>query len=463
MNHVYARCVFVWVFFSLTGTLFSQETSSQKRSTPASVSPVKSEEERRLDTIHYGTETEIAALIQTLKSENTDYLDDELITLMQNTRNRNILAGVFSFFGDRNKEGLEERAIQAIENRDDEANEIVFAAIDYLGKVKAAAAISPLEKLLDTEERRFMGSTFKALGRVSGDKGDEVAAYLLDYYTNRNPGDENRREIITALGETGSKASVSFLADIAGNNEERVVLRIAAVDALSKIGDDTGLEAILQAVSAADPNIRSTALTALGPFSGNQVDATILESFRDSYYRTRIGAADAAAKRKLTGAVPYLRFRAENDEVPTVKDAAIRSLGAIGNQEALSSLESLFTERKTPDRVRLLAAEMLINNNADTYADQVIVELDEAKRKNQTALYNGFLKAIGGAKTKRVEDLTRRFFASGGVIEKSYALDMTANNEFRSLATEVRALTEDKNGSLARKAQGTLQKLGLTE
>jgi predicted trehalose synthase len=191
------------------------------------------------------------------------------------------------------------------------------------------------------------------------------------------------------------------------------------------------------------------------------VDNAILEAFRDSYYRTRIAAAQAAKERKLEIAVPYLRYRAERDDVPAVKDEAIRALGAIGNAESLSILSELFTERKNTERVRVLSAEMLLQNNADAYTAKVIEELDEAKKRNYTGLYNGFLRVLGSAKTQVLEDLARRFFSTGGVIEKSYALDMTLNNEFRSLAEQVRTLTEDKNASLARKARSALEKLGL--
>jgi hypothetical protein len=94
-----------------------------------------------------------------------------------------------------------------------------------------------------------------------------------------------------------------------------------------------------------------------------------------------------------------------------------------------------------------------------TYTSHLIIELDEAKTKNQTPLYNGFLKVIGESKAEKLEDLTRRFLTSGGIIEKSYALDMAVNNGFRGLLEEVRALTNDKNASLARKAQRTLDSL----
>jgi HEAT repeat protein len=419
-------------------------------------------ESARLSTIRYGTETEIAALILTLKSEGADYLDHELIALVENTRNRQILSGVFTFFGDRGKEGLEDRAIRAIEERDDEANETVLTAADYLGKVKAGRGARALMDLLDSQERRFMATAFRALGRAGGadkDISDDTADYLIDYYTNREPGDENRREIITAVGATGSSRGVSFLAEIAGGGEERITLRIAALDALAKIGDQEGLNAIVASVASTDPNVRSSAVAALGPFSGENVDNAILEAFRDSYYRTRIAAAQASRERKLEKAIPYLRYRAERDEIPAVKDEAIRALGAIGSGECLSVIEGLFSERKNSDRVRIVSAEMLMRNDPGAYTGRLIIELDEAKTKNQTPLYNGFLKVAGESKDKTLEDLTRRFLTSGGIIEKSYALDMAANNGFRGLTEEVRALTTDKNASLARKAQRTLETL----
>jgi HEAT repeat protein len=423
------------------------------------------EESMRLATIRYGTETEIAALIQALHSEGADYLDAELVTLVETTRNRNILRGVFTFFGERGKAGLEDRAIRAIEERDEETGDTILAAADYLGRVKAEDGIEPLKTLVNTNERRFMGTAIRALGRAGGggSRADETSEYLIDLFSNPDTADEYRRDIITALGETLSGKGAPFLSDFAANNEERAVLRIAALESLAKIGDDEGLPAILSAAADADPNVRSTAIASLGPFSGPDVDKAILEAFRDSYYRTRIGAAQASRERKLVDAVPYLQYRAENDDVPAVKDEALRALGAIGSSEAVAVLDTLFTERKTSERVRIIAAEMLMKTDPDSFLDKLIAELDDAKTKNQTPLYNGFLKVIGESKTGKLDSLTRRFLANGGIIEKSYALDMAANNGFTGLSGEIKPLTEDKNASLARKAKVTLEKLGISE
>jgi HEAT repeat protein len=423
----------------------------------------EAQDDARLATIRYGTETEIASLIQSLRTEGVDYLDDELAALVENTRNRNILRGVFGFFGERNKGGLEDRAIRAIEERDEENNDTILAAVDYLGKVKAEKAAEALKKLITLGERRFMTASFLALGRVSGaDKSlaDETARYLIDYYQDQEPSDEYRRDIIVAVGETGSSEGVEFLSGLAANGEERMPLRIAALEGLSKIGDRGGLEAIISAVSDGDPNVRSSAVAALGPFEGDAADKAILEAFRDSYYRTRIGAAQAARKRKLEDAVPYLEVRVERDEVPAVKEESIHALGAIGGSKAIGILERFFSERKYSDRIRILAANMLMDNDADKYADRLILELDKAKGTSQTALYNGLLKVLGESKTGGLESLVRRFLESGGLTEKSYALDMVVNNKLQGFSQEIRALTEDKNASLARKAKVTLEKLG---
>jgi HEAT repeat protein len=442
----------------------SEKTPAVPAETPAPAASTEKNtvEASRLAVIRYGTEMEIASLIQTLKAENADYLDDELIALAGNTRNRNILSGVFSFFGERGKGGLEDRAVRAIEERDGEANETILAAVEYLGRVTAGAAIGPLMELIGSDEDRFFNAAIRALGRIGGAdraEADRIALYLMDFYAESDPDGEGRREIIGAIGAAGSVKAAAFLSEIVDNNDERVPLRIAALEALSRTGAPEGLKPILGAVSAQDPNIRSAAVEALGPFSGPEADRAILEAFRDSWYRARIAAAKAARERKLEEAVPYLKFRAERDEVPAVRDEAIRALGAIATGETEAILEEFFRERKNSDRVRIGAAGMLMANNPGKYLEVLTAELDEAKRKNQTPLYNGLLKAAGEARTEKLVDTARRFLRSGGIIEKSYALDMAANNGFRELAEEIRALTEDKNASLAAKARRTLEKL----
>ncbi|MCL2276388.1 MAG: HEAT repeat domain-containing protein [Treponema sp.] len=441
-------------FFFLLFPLFAQQNQNT--------------EVYRREVISYGTETEIASLIQTIRTENVDYLDEDFIRLSQTTRNQEILTRLFGFFGDNEKNGLESRAMRAVTERENETNQTIYSAIDYLGKLKVAEAVPVILELLDTEERRFLLYGFRAIGRASSsDKelADETALFLMDYYDYRNPGSDLYSIIITSLGDTGSPLAVPFIADIAVNSDERVPLRIAALNALSVIGDDKAIDAILNCVGANDPNVRSAAVAALSPFSGEAVDNAILDAFRDSYYRTRLAAAQASRERLLEAAVPYLKFRAERDDVANVKDEAIRALGAIASAEAVDTLESLFTESRSADRIRILSSEMLMKIDSDRFFSRIVLELNDAKTRNQNALYNGFLKVVGeavlqGNKTE-VERVAHSFMQNGAIVEKLYGLDLAANNNLNSLSEQIIALSRDRNESLSRRARNTAEKLGI--
>jgi HEAT repeat protein len=426
------------------------------------------QDDPRSDIIKYGTETEIANLIQSLRAEKTDAFDNDLITLAQNSKNTRVMTGIFGFFSEQEKSGLQARAVKAVSQREDESTETVLAAMEYLGRMKSSEAVPEMMKLLETEEKKYLNACFRAIGSASsGDKklADQTAEFLVDFYTDRDPGNDNRSAVINAIGATGSSVGVDFLKELATNTDERTALRIAALNALSKIGDPKGLDAIIACISATDPNLRSSAVGALGPFTGATAENAILDAFRDSYYRTRIAAAQASRDRKLVSAIPFLKFRAERDDVPTVKDEAIRALGAIGNDDANAVLESLFLERKNTDRVRILSGDMLMKSTGGKNFGKLITELDEAKKKNQTALYNGFLKIVGESISEsnksEIETVAKRFLSTGGILEKLYGLDMASNNKLTSLKEEIITLTKDKNESLSRKAKRTAENLGI--
>jgi len=112
-----------------------------------------------------------------------------------------------------------------------------------------------------------------------------------------------------------------------------------------------------------------------------------------------------------------------------------------------------------------MAAEMLMKSSPDNNFSRLVIELDESKTRNQTALYNGLLKVIGetviNGDTTDIANIARRFMRSGTIIEKSYGLDMAVNNKLVMLSEEIKALTTDRNESLARKARRTADTLGI--
>lgn len=425
----------------------------------------RSVEELRRDTVRYGTDTEILDLIQKLASEKAAYLDSELKAVAEKTTNGRILSGIFGFFSDRDVPGLEDRAIGLIVSRDGISGEALTAAINYVGARKALAASDALKDILEAEEKAFSGPAVRSLGRIGsaldGGGAANMAEYLMDYYTDREPTDEVKREIIVALGELRVMEGVEFLADLAAKAEERPFRRITALEALKKIGHEGGFNAVLAALGAQDANVRAAAVAALGPFKDKKADAAILEAFRDSFYKARMAAASAAGERALAEAVPYLRYRAERDEVAAVKDEAIRALGAVADRPAAEALSALFLERRNSDRVRSLAAEQLLALDAPSYVERIIGELDEAKARKQNALYGALSKVLSTAETWKLKDLAARFISSGDVVEKAYGMEMAGRNGFRDLGDLIRPLAGDKNPTIARRAKEALEKLDL--
>lgn len=416
------------------------------------------------DILRYGTDGEISELIKSLKKDNLSYLDDDLAALAKSTKSPVIKTQVIVFFADRSKEGLEDEAVYLIDNRDDVESQSVLAAIDYLGKIKYSDAQKTLRSILESKdgsavaENAWTNPALRAIGSASKDAGsDEAAKFLIDYYETKNPSEETQREIVTALGDTGSREASGFLSEIIKGNE-RPALVISAMSAAAKIGGDSNLNAISEAVSSKDPNVRAAAVEALGGFEGDAADNTVLEAFRDSHWRTRLAAVKAAGKRKLATAVPYLKFRAEKDEVPNIQDEAIRSLGAIGNSACAEALESIFDERRTPDRLKSLAAQFLIQIDAGRYAEKIITRYAEAKRLAQKQLAAGLLSALGKAKTDQVRSLTGQLFASKDPTDKAFALELTAINGFSVYRAEVERLAGENSG-ISRKARDILQKL----
>ncbi|TCW61369.1 HEAT repeat domain-containing protein [Treponema sp. J25] len=443
-------------FFQVSGLPFVYAQNKEGENTASQI------EQKRRDTILYGTEEEIAALIPVLQKENVTYLDTELIRIGETTKNVKILTALFSFFSEANKKGLEKKALEIIDNFYDEKKETVIQALTYLGVRKEQNALESIKKVAESEETSLVSAAIKALGSIGSDseEKEKLGRYLREYYeTKASEKEEIKNQIIQALGVLQDKSSASFISEIAKNNDERPVRRIQALGALQALQVQETLPTILEALRSADPNVRAAAVGALGPFSGPEVDQAILDAFRDSFYKTRIGAARAAGERKLTVAIPFLKFRIENDAVAAVKEAAIKALGAIESPEAWEVLSQICFSKKYSDPLRIGAAEELIRIDADRYAEPLIKALEEARKDKQKNLFNGFARVLGNAKTQAVKPLALQFLTSSDVIEKNYGLQMVANNRFTDLADTVRSLTDEKNGALALRARETLKKL----
>ncbi|GHV84192.1 hypothetical protein AGMMS50212_15320 [Spirochaetia bacterium] len=419
-------------------------------------------EQTQKDTLRYGTDNEIAELIKTIRNDKINYLDDDLLSLVKTSKNENVVKGILSLFIEREKKGAEDAALKILSNRDNENASIVISAVDYLGAVKENSAVDELNAIVANDDDRFMVYAVRSLGKIAGAENsgikDDICASLLNYYENHSPSNDRKREIILSLGSTGSSKAAPLLKEIITNNDENTMFRTAALEAAAKIKDGDFLGTVIEASSSPDANIRAAAIKSLGTFDGEQSDNAILDAFRDSFFRTRLAAANAAGARKMTAAIPFLRYRAERDDAQSVREESVKALGLIDHDDSNDVLTAILNNKASTEKIRILSAEMLLKNNADKYCQSIIEKADEAKGKKQTTFYQGLLRALSTAKTNKLEVLTARFFASKDVIEKAFAIEFTANNSFSQFKEELEKISKEKN-TLSSKAVDALSKL----
>jgi HEAT repeat protein len=95
-----------------------------------------------------------------------------------------------------------------------------------------------------------------------------------------------------AFGERDTRSDDELTALITtATNDERPLVREAAVAALGAIGDQRGLQAILAACSD-KPAVRRRAVLALAPFEGDDVDAALTRALEDRDWQVRQNAED---------------------------------------------------------------------------------------------------------------------------------------------------------------------------
>ena len=408
---------------------------------------------KRRETIKYGTDAELISLITALENEKNATMDGDLLNALNGSTGTKFIDAIFAYLTRGKKKGGEDKALRLLENRDKESNSNIDSSIQYLACVKEKKAGVYFTAILDSEDSRFSNAAARALGACGG---EEDADFLIKFVKERNPSDALNGDIIYALGELKSNHATGFLTDILMNAEAKAFKKILAIEALGKIKDTAAIEQLLSSQKDADANVRAYATASLASFSDEKSGQAIIECFRDSFYKVRIAAAKAAAERKLDAAIPFLKYRAEHDEVAAVKEESISALGAIGSTQALEILGAFFSDKNTADRLRIAAAKAMMEREPDLNASNLIAAIDQARADKKMQLYHGLSKIVSSTKSSKLEEYARILLASTDLSDKIYGIDLFIANGYESLKELIRPLEKDANASIARKARQAL-------
>jgi len=238
--------------------------------------------------------------------------------------------------------------VQALEAQlHDRHTPVRKAAIDALLKMGRATDIQLICSLLSDPDLEVQG---KAVDLVVKLRHPDTMTYLIDVLKDES--EFARRSAVEVLNEIAEPDTIKHLLNAIEDDDWWV--RSRASDALAKIGGPKVMNAVLQLVSDKDENIRRSAIEILNQTKDQKAVSHLIKATEDSDWWVRERAADALGEIGSTKAVPALvkMLGGEAKSVP----AAIRALGAIGDQAVLSQILPMLDRPEKEIKVEAVAA-----------------------------------------------------------------------------------------------------------
>ena len=275
-----------------------------------------------------------------------------------------------------------------------------------------ASARPFIEEALQQQEPALQFAAVTAAEAAHGDAG--VTAALVPLLPKLSPSAK-----VFVLRALDASAEPQIIA-AAGDPDEAV--RLAAFDALSRVGSSAGVAILVQTAAENASGTQNAAAAALARVSGPGADAAIEKSASEGDPKTRVVAINALAQRNDQAALPaLLQYAADSD--PGVSTAACEALGKMGTDKELEGLIQLVLTRKTPGADAALQA-VASRATDKTAAAQKLIALTQTAEPGQLASLYETLALLGGK-----EALSAISLAAGGSNEqvKDAAIRSLAN------------------------------------
>ena len=210
------------------------------------------------------------------------------------------------------------------------------------------------------------------------------AAVLIDVLAERNAGDAGE-PVLAALSQAAAAAAKP--------------VRLAAIEALGRIGDEAAVEPLLAVVADEDVGIADTARAAVAALSGEAVDRAIVR---------RLEGADAATLPAIVELIGLRRIAAVAELLPLVEhpDARVRTaaVAALGPTVDLENLDVLIAAATAPrsdaegEAARLALREASVRMPDREACAATLAAALETLPANAKVMLLGVIADVGGGK-----------------------------------------------------------------
>jgi HEAT repeat protein len=248
-----------------------------------------------------------------------------------------------------------------------------------------------METFRSTDKKMFQ----LALGTVREFPGGEVDKALAAELSRATP--DRASLIVQAMADRPTTVSLPVVLKAAESGDKQV--RLSAIDALQRVGDDSCLSTLLGIMSDADADLASAAQRTVAVLPGERVDEQI---------RTLLTKANGEQRVSLLKLIGERRIDAVEDVVKALKssDESVRSaaLVALGETVSLDQMSVLVAQAVRPSYAadaavakRALKAASVRMPDREACAAQLATALNRSPAAAKTTLLE-ILADVGGAK-----------------------------------------------------------------
>lgn len=429
------------------GTGTAAGGSAAGASAPGQLTDAERDAKRR-DTLRYGIESEISDLLRTLDSEKEGKFNDDILALFRSSRNNKLRLSILDFFSSLEWKGAESEALDLVAARDRNDQALVVAALSYLAQIRSKAALEYASAIMKDEDKKLLPGVIKLIGRAGGPEEEDL---LLGWMATDSATDDLKQGAMRALGDLGSRKAVEKLRKLAEDGLQGKANRMTACDALGKIGDPAAIPSLVMAANGDDPNVRSSAVSALASFRDAEALAAIQGALRDSVALVRIAACKACAKLKLAEAVPAIIYKATNDPEKAVKTEAMKSLADLGGSESFAFLRTYLETAKNDTTLRILAFGLLLRKDPGAVGALKERLAAEGKEKDRS-LYTSFVREIANSPdTPWALPLVQILFSDSDYLIRVGGLEWAKRNKGPEIRAELERLASKDPSDFIRK------------
>ncbi|OJF76017.1 MAG: hypothetical protein BKP49_09370 [Treponema sp. CETP13] len=451
-------CFLILGLLFVTFFVFPQKVTSQEieNSEPEKKTEEKSENEKRIETIEYGLDTEVATLITTLIKEENNDLTDSLIDLFKITKNQDVREGIIKYCTHFKIDALEDYAISLLEDPYDEKNDTVSLVCEYVKTMDIKQAALPLQALLETENEEYYDMAISALGVVGG---EEQAVFLTTMFDEEDLSITRKQALVKALGNLQVLETWDKLKSLAEDEDENLYVRMYAAEAIGEMKKNESVDVLINLYTSSEPSIREYALRGLSYYDSKKVQNVIVSAIKDDYWKVRKKAIEIATEQKITDAAPYLRYRAQHDSETVVLYAAMEGIAALNDKKGVEYLEEIVADQKKNDTIRSKCASYLLKYKITSSYDTVIDAANKTFEKDSyKTLRYAFGKLFTKYPSKKWEKTCKLFLENDDVATRGTGLDIYRENKYSSLTSIVKTISEeDSSSAIKQKAKHILE------